>query len=544
MFKLITIFAVICFAIYAQAAEVNPDLAPRIYAVLNTFRIGGVPFIGNLYNAGDHLTQPRRNWDAQFQSSHGLQQLNDISPLLNDFVMTAPSDGKICLSSGLSPNDYQVGEVVNLHWNQWISYDSTSAPSGIITRDGVWWDVDFAYNDIGKYRSGFIVTKISSNGLCLELDPTNSTGDPLPVWNNLKDPNWGNPPPSSSLVRVSRNRNSSGLTWDLPYKRSVGGRAFDGVNLLYVQTLLKDKGQYPPGCLVMIDIEGYPWISLINTDHWRADARGSLIDLVKWCKSIRPDCRIGYFATGANSNNYEYWACPKLVDNSYVPNSKTNFQQDHNYCKPIIDAADYIMPTYYLPNKELLSLHTVLGRTNYYPAGYVVPPYADVLHAWITNSLLAIKRDFPGKMIVPITCYQVLDNIDALENEYAKVPADSNGLVGFWSQNMVWSNDVLDRIFYPPDVWRQHLEDFSAAGCTEIAIWGEGGWKVGSFGYIPWDDNFPWWRETVQWRNEQIYKIYYGANKDKQNRPADVIPLWNGNHLRHGRRSILTRKGG
>jgi len=414
------------------------------------------------YQSGNAVTD-------KFNAAHGFRQLNTLFCVDLSFTITAVAGESVTLYAAYNDsmtNRFSVGDKINLHWNQSLLAESRC--------DGL--------------------TAQSVNGRTIVV--TGGAGDPIPAI--------------GTVVTLSNGT----------------GRAFDRMDFVAMAGALKKTDWYPPGSMIMINREGWPWYQLtgmVADNRPRVDLLNSFIDLIKWCKQARPDCSFGLFEVVA-CNYWDYHAMRSQRDLS--GSYRYDLVANHNaYVKPLADAVDFLVPAFYPPASDPNASFSTASSP------LVAQPYEDAICDWLEHSIMVCQRDFPGKPILPLLWYQNY-------GEYQEINKKNPGCLS--NPSFTWTVELLDKMFVPGSLWRKMLDliftDTTVANYTDptkpnykkalgmCATWGEGS-------YIPFA-NAPWWIETQQFLKDKIMSIaeiqevldsLVAATSAKENAVAAVV---------------------
>jgi hypothetical protein len=313
--------------------------------------------------------------------------------------------------------------------------------------------------------------------------------------------------------------NTGSVSWIVPYMNTTAwlipakrvtlshgtGRAYDRQNLRKMAEQVSDKVHFPLGSTIMINREGYIWQNFFGpeTADWRADARDSFVDLILWYKALRPDCQFGFFGITDDNNDVDWLHSNRTQRDAPGQPAYERILAWHTYTKPIADLVDVLyLPLYLTSNKPASEWPWWHWRHDY--------PYSfdTSVIDWLEHVIYINQRDYPGKRIIPLLWYENFGNRGIIAGEYAASGGTVAEVVGgAWGANMVWTPELLERLFVSGPLWKRMLEIIVTGGSvpnytspetpnykvgiSEIASWGEGGLS------IPWSDDYPWWVETL-----------------------------------------------
>ncbi len=206
----------------------------------------------------------------------------------------------------------------------------------------------------------------------------------------------------------------------------------------------------PYGCRVIINREGWDWLCWDgNTARSKPDVIQKRVDLMRYFRDRRPDVEFAYFACVPHSIwSYELSADPKLENQSY------RLGMD---LKPIAETSSYLNPEFYMDSRLTIEQTT----------------------KWIHQVLSRTRTLYPDKKLMPYFWPHWYD-------VWLKMQPECD------QPDFKWTPEALAKARIPGDYWRKTLDAISDCGVDNVAIWMQG--------YVPWDDEAPWFLATLEWR--------------------------------------------
>jgi peptidoglycan hydrolase-like protein with peptidoglycan-binding domain len=192
--------------------------------------------------------------------------------------------------------------------------------------------------------------------------------------------------------------------------------------------------------------------------------------IISTIKSWRPDCYFGYYFF-PDSN--QYWNTLGANFTGYPTDAQLDAIMQA--AAPVINASDYIAPDFYWYYKPA-------PASNYFTA--------EKMASFVTKVIARTRKYYPDKKIIPYVMWVYNQDL----TQEMKSPTYN------------WTAEEKAKVTVPGPDWRTFLNALSDNGVNDItgflSIW------------MPWDNNAPWWVQTLDWLGEPNNPVAMSKKQD------------------------------